>query len=155
MNMLERQSKNRILNLDRDTSFTSGIEDHISQEFYFTPITRIEEEKQSYHVEIPVPGIAKKDINISVEEGMMWLHGQRVHKKTSLGTGLEYNSYNFHRSLMLPADADINRISASCSDGLLEIKIGKKENSRYRTIEVQGSQRKPWQKFLQWIRTLV
>jgi HSP20 family protein len=139
---------------DHDTSFTSSIEDFIDNHFLCAPLVNIVEELNKYTIEIPVPGISKRDINIRIEDRMMWITGQRIQKKKIFQSELEYNSYNFHRSLALPYDADLNSIAASCKDGLLKIVVRKIEKTSRRVIAIEGSEESSSAKFQKWVNKL-
>jgi HSP20 family protein len=89
------------------------------------------EKKDSYDVVLDVPGVAKDDVKISVtKDGVLTIKAERK-KETSE----EKENYHFYersfgkteRRVQLPEDANLEHIEASHSEGVLSIKIGKKE----------------------------
>jgi HSP20 family protein len=106
---------------------TSGEED---KEFAFIgksfPRFDIAITDDTYEIVAAVPGYKKEDIEIEVVE-------DTPHKYLSLKSCKqsetkdrylhEIHRSSFHRSLLLPADADSSKIESSLSDGLLNITI--------------------------------
>ena len=123
-----------------DRSFTGTVEDIFKQNFFFSLDGSISEEKDSYRLEIGVPGMTRKDITLTVDDNVMCIWAQKEEKDRSDNL-MKFSSRQFKRSFQLPADADINNIAAKCRNGLLEIRIGKERpNGSHRVIEVSGGQ---------------
>ena len=97
----------------------------------FPHAVRIEEysKEGEFTVRAEIPGIdPDKDIEISVEDGMLTIEGQREEKHQA-GQRSEFYYGRFVRSVSLPSGADENQIKAIYKDGILEVKVPVKENA--------------------------
>lgn len=91
-------------------------------------------------VRAEVPGIEKKDLNISLTDNILTIKGQsRTEKKEEEGDyhKHEISSSSFARSLTLPGTVDVSKAAASLKDGVLEITLPKAESSKKRNITVK------------------
>ncbi|HRQ04821.1 MAG TPA: Hsp20/alpha crystallin family protein [Nitrosomonas halophila] len=91
-------------------------------------------------VRAELPGIEKKDLNISVTGNLLSIKAESSHeKKEEKGDYFrrEISSFSFARSVMLPSTVDASRTTASLKNGVLEIMLPKMEVSKRRSIEVQ------------------
>ena len=104
---------------------------------------RIEEytKEGEFTIRAEVPGIdPEKDIEISVDDGVLTVEGQRQEKHQS-GQRSEFSYGRFMRSVSLPSGADEDHIKASYRDGILEVKVPVKEQSNQsHKIQVTRSQ---------------
>lgn len=97
----------------------------------FPHAVRIEEYSKDgeFTVRAEIPGIdPDKDIEISVEDGMLTIEGQREEKHQS-GQRSEFYYGRFVRSVSLPSGSDEDHIKATYKDGILEVKVPVKENA--------------------------
>lgn len=107
------------------------------------PAVDIKEDKQQFVILADLPGVDKKDINISMENNTLTIKGSRPES-----TKGEQNNYyrtervrgNFHRQFTLPDTADESKIEAKVQKGVLEIIIPKKETAQPRLIEIQSDE---------------
>jgi HSP20 family protein len=91
-------------------------------------------------VKAEVPGLDKKDINVSVNDNLLTIKGQTSKdEKEEKGDYFkrEISSSSFARSITLPSAVDTSKTVASLKDGVLEIKLPKTEASKQRSIAVQ------------------
>lgn len=91
-------------------------------------------------VRAEIPGVDKKDLNVSVSENVLTVKGDTKHEeKTEDGDFFrhEISRNSFSRSLTLPVNVDATNVSASLTDGILEVKIGKVEGAKRRNIKVE------------------
>ncbi|MEK6749844.1 MAG: Hsp20/alpha crystallin family protein [Pseudomonadota bacterium] len=105
------------------------------------PAVDIREEQDRYVVHTDVPGVDPKDITISAEENVLTLKGLRTDTAAddrAVYTRRELPRGEFARSFRLPKNADGERISARGKNGVLEIIIPKLEQTKARTIKVDG-----------------
>ncbi|MDP3684184.1 MAG: Hsp20/alpha crystallin family protein [Ignavibacteria bacterium] len=110
-----------------------------TQEFSSTyhPKIDIYEDDKKIYFEAEVPGISKKDLNISVHDNILTVTGEK--KKSSEpaigGDGGEQKGKNFFRSertygsftrsFTLPDEVNTEKIEAKFTDGILKIEIEK------------------------------
>jgi HSP20 family protein len=80
-------------------------------------------------VRVELPGIAEKDIDVSITDDVLTIHGERAeeHETTEKGGYMVRESFHgsFERSLQLPPDVDPASIVASHHNGVLEIVVPK------------------------------
>ena len=80
-------------------------------------------------VRAELPGIdPDKDVDISYQDGMLTLHGERRHEERSEGDTyyrVESTYGSFHRTVALPEKVKAEDIQASYRDGILEVVIPK------------------------------
>jgi len=84
-----------------------------------------------------LPGVDAKDVDIQVDGNLLTLSAQRRREEE-----VEEGSYHwveqqygtFSRSLSLPRGVDTEKIEASYNNGILELKVPKKESSTPRKI---------------------
>ena len=96
----------------------------------FIPTVNTREADDAYYIEVDLPGVAKDDINIDVDDNTLTISGVRKVKEEHK----EDNFYKvesvygkFERSFSLPEDVDSDKIEAKHNNGVLEIKIPKVE----------------------------
>jgi HSP20 family protein len=90
-------------------------------------------------VKAEVPGVDKKDIDISVGEDTVTIKGETRHEeKEERGDyyRCEISRGAFSRTVALPAVVDGARAKASFKDGMLELVIPKTERAKRHTIRV-------------------
>lgn len=91
-------------------------------------------------VRAEIPGVDKKDLDISVTENLLTIKGES-RKETKEEKGdyhrHEISSSSFARSVTLPGAVDSSKAKASLKDGILEITMPKLESSKRRSITVQ------------------
>lgn len=91
-------------------------------------------------IKAEVPGFDKKDINISIADGVLTIKGQtKSESKEEKGDYYrrEISSSSLARSVSLPSNVDESKVVANLKNGILEITLPKSESSKPRKIEVQ------------------
>lgn len=87
-----------------------------------------------------VPGIEKKDLDISLTDNLLTIKGQSSsEKKEEKGDyhRREISRSSFARSVTLPGAVDSSKAAATLKDGILEITLPKVESSRRRSVAVE------------------
>jgi HSP20 family protein len=104
------------------------------------PVANISETADDYIIKAELPEVAKKDIDVSVHEGVITIRGERrLENRTSDEKHHRIESFygSFARSFTLPADVDETKIQAESKDGVLTVRLPKTEARKPRPIEVQ------------------
>lgn len=91
------------------------------------------------------PGIDRNSLDLSVDKGLLTIAGtRRIDPPESGSRTSRYASERvegeFRRVIALPEDADPGQVEASYRDGVVRIRILKREASRPRRIEVRAAQ---------------
>lgn len=119
----------------------AGLADLSSVESNWTPAVDIRESDASYLIRADVPGVDPKDIEITLEHGVLTIAGERKADSDSNTEGyrrVERLRGRFVRSFALPDTADADKVDATVRDGVLEVVINKKESSKPRRIAVRS-----------------
>ena len=109
---------------------------------HWRPAVDIKEEQERFLITADLPGVDPKDIEITMEDGVLTLKGERQSESTEEQTGykrVERFSGTFYRRFSLPESADADRIEAKGKNGVLEIVLPKLEKIQPRKIEVKNS----------------
>jgi len=105
----------------------------------WSPRVDIFDEKDQICVKVDIPGLEKDQIDITAEEGVLTIKGEKkeekeIKEKDCVRSERYYGS--FHRSFTLPAGADTGKVDASYKNGVLEVKIPKKEEAKTKQVKV-------------------
>jgi len=87
-----------------------------------------------------LPGIDQKDIDLRIEDGVLILRGERKFDKEKSQEDfhrIERAYGSFHRTFRLPGSVDQSQVLASHKDGVLEVVLIKKADTRPRQIKVE------------------
>ncbi len=110
----------------------------ISEPSWIPSMDVVENEKE-FLVTVELPGMKKEDINVSMENNILTIEGERKSEKEEKNKTfhrIERAYGKFYRSVVLPKKVDENNIKATFKDGLLNITIGKSEKEKSKTIEI-------------------
>lgn len=107
----------------------------------WAPAVDIKEESDRFLIHADLPGVDPKDIEITMENGVLTLKGQRVSEKkeeTDKYKRIERVRGTFLRRFSMPDTVQADKISAACKDGVLEVVVPKGEAAQPRKITVQS-----------------
>lgn len=104
------------------------------------PAVDIEESKDNYHVTMELPGMGKDDVNISFENGVLHVRGEKKEEKEDKDRN--YHCYErrygkFERAFRIHSDVDNDKIDANFKNGVLSIDLPKAEKAKAKQIEVK------------------
>ncbi|KAF6152367.1 hypothetical protein GIB67_006021 [Kingdonia uniflora] len=109
----------------------------------------VKEYPNSYIFIIDMPGLKSRDIKVTVEdENVLVISGERKREEAKEGekyVRMERRIGKFMRKFVLPENANIDKISAVCEDGVLSVSVEKlppPEPKKPKTIEVPSQD--PW-----------
>ena len=105
------------------------------------PAVDIREEDDRFVIRADIPGVDPKDIEITMDQGVLAIKGERSSDKQEASNGyerVERASGTFTRRFALPDTADAEKIEATGKDGVLEIVLPKLEKVQPRRITVKG-----------------
>ncbi len=114
-----------------DDFFNRSITDVLGADFTMnSPSVNIVENGDFYRIEVAAPGLEKGDFEVNVDKGFLNISAKHEHKeekKEGRYTRREFNYTSFNRSFELPDTVDANAIEAEYENGILMIKLPKKE----------------------------
>jgi HSP20 family protein len=98
-----------------------------SERKFQTPVN-VKETDKGYELEVLAPGFEKSDFNISVENEMLTISGEKKEVKEEKGKDIrkEYSYKSFKRSFTMDDKIDATNIEASYINGVLRLNLPKK-----------------------------
>jgi HSP20 family protein len=84
-----------------------------------------------------VPGLKQEDVEITLDDGVLTIKGQRRYEgnnKDKVWLGRSYGS--FHRSFTLPETVDPERLTAELADGVLTVRVPQQPKAKPRKIAI-------------------
>lgn len=105
----------------------------------WTPAVDIKEEEKRYLIRADIPGVNPKDIEITFDNGVLSIHGERKLENEEEKDGykrVERAYGSFSRQFSLPDSVDAEKISAKGNHGVLEISVPKSEKAQPKKISV-------------------
>jgi len=106
----------------------------------WAPALDISERKDAYLVAVELPGLKPEDLDITMEDGLLTIQGERhfAHDSSEQQFHRVERRYGtFRRSITLPAHAIAEGIEASFEDGVLQILVPKAEEAKPKRIQVR------------------
>ena len=105
------------------------------------PRTNIEELEKSFVFTLEMPGLARKDIEVSLEADKLTVKGEKKEDKAESNGDdkvlrREIRSARFERSFSLGNEIDQDTIKARMEDGVLTISLAKKAEKVGRKVDV-------------------
>lgn len=113
------------------------MDDALTQGSWAPPVD-VAEDREKIHVKVEVPGIEEKDLKVNFEDGLLTVSGERQFERKD---GHNYHrierSYgSFVRTFSLPRTVEPAGITASYRNGILEISVPKREDSKPKQIQI-------------------
>lgn len=105
------------------------------------PSVDIKEEKKQFVIRADIPGVDPKDIEVSMDNGLLTIRGERKNEETveeDEFRRVECSYGSFYRRFSLPDTADGSKVKAKGKDGVLEILVGKKAPSKAKKIKISS-----------------
>ncbi len=130
--------QDRMNRLFEDAVRTRGGEDEMASGNWMPPVD-IYETKDALIVKAQLPEVNREDIDIRLENGVLSIRGERKLQeelKNESCYRMECQYGTFSRSFSLPRTVDQEKINANYKDGVLTLRIPKREEIRPRQIEI-------------------
>jgi HSP20 family protein len=113
-----------------------NVEERASQ---WAPSANISETDQEFLIKAELPEVKKEDVKITLDNGVITLSGERKQEKEykdekSIRVESVYGT--FARSFSLPENADNEAISAESKDGILRIRIPKRQPAKPKSVTI-------------------
>ena len=106
----------------------------------FKPATDIVELEDGFHIYMDLPGLAKEDLSIDLQEGEITISGptREVAVEGETLTHQEFVDGEYRRSFTLSDNVDRDRIAAKLVNGVLDMHLPKSERALPRKIEISA-----------------
>ena len=106
----------------------------------WAPALDISERKDAYLVTVELPGVEADDLEITMEDGLLTIQGERhfAHDSSEQQFHRVERRYGaFRRSITLPAQVQAEQIEASFDNGVLQIVVPKMEEATPKRIQIR------------------
>ncbi len=103
----------------------------------FTPAIDVRANEEEIVFTADVPGLRQDDLEITLDDGVLTIKGQRRYEgngKDKVWLGRSYGA--FTRSFTLPETVDPERLTADLSDGVLTVRIAQQPKAKPRKISI-------------------
>jgi HSP20 family protein len=104
------------------------------------PSVDISESDEAFHIEADLPDVKKEDLNVTVDKGVLTLHGERKGKRENKDRKIhrtEREHGRFVRSFALPNLVDAGTVRAEFRNGVLQLLLPKSEKAKPKIIDIQ------------------
>ena len=110
-------------------------------DFWTRPALRTAEDKHEpsvkdlddkYDISLKAPGLDKKDFSITVDGNHLTIGYDASNKKESYAYATKYT-----KTYTIPADCDVEGISATYKNGVMIVALPKTESAKPRTIQIK------------------
>ncbi len=108
----------------------------------FRPNLDVTETNDAFMINADLPGVDEDEVDVSVTGNRLTINGRREAEDIQEGdryVAVERSYGSFSRSFVLPDSADVERIQAELTNGVLKIKVPKRGEMQGRKISVQSS----------------
>ena len=132
---LERKFFNEMHDMPFGRNFSHDLLDSV-----WGPRVAISENEKAYKVIVDLPGMGKEDVEITVEDNVLSISGERSNDYGEEDT-LHRNERNygkFERKFKLGHSFETGKIDASFENGVLTIELPKSEETMARKIIIKG-----------------
>lgn len=128
-NEIDRLFEVPLTELARASHFLSGA----------APALDIRDDKDNLVVTIELPGVKKEDIDVSLNDGLLSISGERKSEKLENAEVSRSERFfgRFQRTVALPTPVTATEIKATYQDGILTVTLPKAEEAKPKQIDVQ------------------
>jgi HSP20 family protein len=107
----------------------------------FAPPVDVSESTDEYLVTAELPGTKPDDVTVELNDGVLTIRGEKrierdEHKEHARYVERVFGS--FVRSFTLPQNADSEKVQAGFKDGVLTLRVPKREEAKPRTIAIKS-----------------
>lgn len=134
----------RFNNRNRLFPWNDGLKNFLSTDEFFSddffdedglmPAMNVKEHDDDFEIEFAAPGFDKKDFEVTIENDMLHVSGEKSKKEEEKEKGYtrrEFSYNSFRRSLKLPASVNPKEdVKAVYKNGILKLKLLKKEEAK-------------------------
>jgi HSP20 family protein len=107
----------------------------------FAPAVDVGETADEYLVTAELPGTKPEDVHVELNDGVLTIRGEKRIERDEQKEHARYAERvfgSFVRSFSLPQNADGEKVQAHFKDGVLTLRVPKKEEAKPRTIAIQS-----------------
>jgi HSP20 family protein len=105
----------------------------------FWPQVDVTETEKDIKVSADIPGVEPKDIDVSLEDGMLTIKGEKKYEREEKEKGqyrMERSYGSFERAIELPAEVDESKAKAEFKKGVLRLTLPKRPGAPSRRKKI-------------------
>ena len=105
----------------------------------WTPFADVEETEDAWTIEVELPGVDRKNVNVEMRNSELVISGdvtQKERKGVLRRRARRTGHFEYH--VTLPGESDEEHIDAKLHDGILTVRVPKTEHAKPRRIEVKA-----------------
>ena len=105
----------------------------------WTPTVDVSEDGDAFEIRAEVPGVDPKDLQVSVEDGLLVIAGEKTdeaERSRGIHHVLERRFGSFRRTIELPSGVDPGAVEARHANGVLTVRLRRREGHTPRRIPV-------------------
>ncbi len=106
----------------------------------FSPSTDIIEKEDGFHIYMDMPGVAREQLNINLQDTDLEISAQAEFPKLKNASNIhmEFGDCEYVRSFTISDVVDRENIKATMKNGVLELYLPKADKARPRKIEIEA-----------------
>ncbi|HFA49160.1 MAG TPA: Hsp20/alpha crystallin family protein [Bacteroidetes bacterium] len=114
---------------------------HHDESVAVVPSVNVEDDEKAFEISVALPGMGKDDVQLEIENGILTIRSEKQYSNEERKKNYvrhEFGYAAFQRMFELPEHADPDKVEARMKNGVLHIKVAKKEGALLepKTIEV-------------------
>ena len=102
------------------------------------PLSDVYETDESYSIAIDLPGVARSSLEIDIDDNRLTVKGSREIESVKSRRS-ERPSGKFVRTFGVPSSVDQNKIAAEYKDGVLLVRLPKRQEQKPQKVEIKIS----------------
>ena len=108
----------------------------------WSPRVDIVEDENEYLIKADLPAVDKRDVKVTVEDGVLTVSGERKSEKTEENDGKTYHRVervygSFTRRFNVPEEVDPTKVKATYNDGVLEVHLPKAPEAKPKSFDIK------------------
>jgi HSP20 family protein len=106
----------------------------------WSPRLDVSETDKGLEIVADLPGMDKKDINVSLEENLLTIKGEKKEEKERKDKHyhtIERRSGSFYRAIRLPVEVEKDKVEAAFKDGVLTLRLPKTKESKKKVAQIE------------------
>jgi len=106
----------------------------------WSPAIDVRELENEFAVTAELPGLTADDVELSIENGVLSLKGEKREEKTDGTEGhvIERRFGSFERNFTLPRGVDADKVNAAFNDGVLTVTVPKAASAKPKKIAIRS-----------------
>ena len=105
----------------------------------WSPLADVEETEDAYSVEIDLPGVAREDVDIQLDDRELTVSGEVKEKERSGVLRRRTRRVGqFAYAVTLPGDVDADSVTATLKEGVLTVRVPKSQQAKPRRIAISS-----------------